>query len=69
MKILRNKTYKRIIETAYGDGIEKGIELAGKDKFSSLNPCISSLKELRNNTWDKERIDWMIYWLESYIDE
>ena len=31
--------------------------------WAAINPVIHSLKELRNNTWDVERIDHAINWL------
>lgn len=33
--------------------------------WSAINPVIHSLKELRKNTWDKQRIDNIIEWLEN----
>ena len=31
--------------------------------WASINPVIYSLQELRNNTWDKDRVDDAIKWL------
>ena len=31
--------------------------------WAAINPVIYSLKELRNNTWDKDRVDDAIKWL------
>ena len=31
--------------------------------WSAVNPVIHSLKELRKNTWDVERVDQAIKWL------
>lgn len=31
--------------------------------WAAINPVIYSLKELRNNTWDKDRVDDAIEWL------
>lgn len=31
--------------------------------WAAINPVIHSLKELRNNTWDKDRVDGAIKWL------
>ena len=33
--------------------------------WSAINPVIYSLQELRNNTWDKDRVDDAIEWLEN----
>ena len=31
--------------------------------WAAINPVIYSLQELRNNTWDKDRVDDAIKWL------
>lgn len=31
--------------------------------WAAINSVIHSLKELRNNTWDKDRVDGAIEWL------
>ena len=33
--------------------------------WAAINPVIHSLKELRKNTWDVERVDHAIEWLED----
>ena len=46
--------------------VELAIELDRIDRMSvwaAINPVIYSLKELRNNTWDKDRVDDAIKWL------
>ena len=35
---------------------------------SAVNPVIHSLKELRKNTWDVERVDHAIEWLEDNFE-
>lgn len=48
-------------------------EMSELDKtltWAAINPVILSLKELRKNTWDKERVDIAINWLEeNFKDE
>lgn len=47
-------------------GIELARELDIVDRMSvwaAINPVIQSLKELRKNTWDVERVDQAIKWL------
>jgi hypothetical protein len=39
-----------------------------KTTWAAINPVIHSLKELRNNTWDKERVDGAIEWLERNFE-
>ena len=36
--------------------------------WSAINPVIYSLKELRNNTWDKDRVDGAIEWLKNNFE-
>lgn len=43
-------------------GIDKVNEMS---TWSAINPVIHSLKELRKNTWDKQRVDTIIEWLED----
>lgn len=35
---------------------------------SAINPVIHNLKELRNNTWDVERVDRAIKWLKDSFE-
>ena len=35
--------------------------------WAAINPVIHSLKELRNNTWDKDRVDGAIEWLKETL--
>lgn len=37
--------------------------------WTAINPVINSLKELRNNTWDVERVDRAINWLKDNFEE
>ena len=39
------------------------IKFKDKSSWAAINPVIHSLKELRNNTWDKDRVDQAIKWL------
>ena len=46
--------------------VELAIELDRIDRMSvwaAINPVIYSLKELRKNTWDIDRVDGAIEWL------
>ena len=36
--------------------------------WSAINPVINSLKELRKNTWDVERVDQAINWLKDNFE-
>lgn len=50
-------------------GILKNDKLLNKTIWSAINPVIHSLKELRNNTWDVERVDQAINWLKDNFEE
>lgn len=39
-----------------------------KSTWSAINPVIHSLKELRKNTWDVERVDQAIEWLKDNLE-
>ena len=65
MRFLTEKKYDELKKQLF----EAGVEFYKKDRFRTLNPVISSLKELNKNTWDKERVYYMIKWLEEYIYE
>lgn len=39
-----------------------------KSVWSAINPVIHSLKELRKNTWDVERVDQAINWLRGNFE-
>lgn len=69
MKILTNKKYDTKLKQSFQVGFEKAEDFYRRYKRSTLNPVVYSLKELRKNTWDKERIDFMISYLEDYINE
>ena len=40
----------------------------GMSVWSAINPVIHSLKELRKNTWDVERVDQAINWLKDNFE-
>ena len=39
-----------------------------KINWLAINPVIHSLKELRNNTWDVDRVDQAINWLKDNFE-
>jgi hypothetical protein len=43
-------------------------KIDAKTTWAAINPVIHSLKELRNNTWDKDRVDGAIEWLERNFE-
>ena len=47
------------------DRLDKLNKLMG---HATINPVIHSLKELRKNTWDVERVDQAIKWLEDNFE-
>ena len=40
------------------------------DKFAwmSIRPVIFSLEELKKNTWDKDRVEWIQKWIKENFD-
>jgi hypothetical protein len=47
---------------------EQFIRFKDKSTWAAINPVIHSLLELRKNTWDKERVDHAIEWLEKNFE-
>lgn len=47
----------------FAEGWDRGKLFINQNTWSAINPVIHSLKELRNNTWDVERVDQAINWL------
>ena len=52
----------------FAEGWARGTSFVRKDNWSAINPVIHSLKELRNNTWDVERVDNAINWLKDNFE-
>ena len=71
--IMSDKNRAGLIEHSFNVGKTAGMRRYERiHKFidkATINPVIHSLKELRNNTWDKERVDFAIEWLEDYMNE
>ena len=53
---------------AFKQGMSKMDKLLNEINWSAINPVIHSLKELRNNTWDVERVDHAINWLKDNFE-
>ena len=65
LHIITEKEIKELIDRAWDEG-----ENLNKDFTRMLiRPVISSLIELRENTWDVERVDRMISWLTNMFEE
>lgn len=74
MKIFGLYIYnRRGLERKFNDyfevGVNRGTETQKKINRAVLHPVVHSLKELRQNTWDVERVDHAISWLESCYEE
>ena len=54
---------------AFKQGMSKMDKIINETAWSAINPVIHSLKELRNNTWDVERVDRAINWLKDNFEE
>lgn len=53
---------------AFKQGMSKMDKLLNNINWSAINPVIHSLKELRKNTWDVERVDQAINWLKDNFE-
>lgn len=64
-------TTKSKIKFIINKSFDEGKNFSKKMDCAMVNPVIHSLKELRRNTWDIERVDQAIKWLEDnfIIDE
>lgn len=52
----------------FEEGWNKSKFFINQNTWSAINPVIHSLKELRNNTWDVERVDHAINWLKDNFE-
>lgn len=50
------------------EGWERGKFFINQNNWEAINLVIHSLKELRNNTWDIERVDHAINWLRDNFE-
>ena len=67
--IITTKSKQRTRELeAFKRGMSEIDELLNKTTWSAINPVIHSLKELRKNTWDKDRCDKVINWLKDNFE-
>ena len=53
---------------AFKRGMSELDKMFSKTTWLAINPVIHSLKELRNNTWDVERVDRVINWLKDKFE-
>ena len=53
---------------AFNKGWDGCKKVEDDSTWSAINPVIHSLKELRNNTWDVERVDHAINWLRDNFE-
>lgn len=61
--ILSEKELNERMDTVYDYMAGEISKIEEKSTWSAIRPVIHSLKELRNNTWDKNRVDGAIEWL------
>ena len=67
--IITTKSKQRARELeAFKRGMSEIDKQLNKINWSAINPVIHSLKELRNNTWDVERVDRAINWLKDNFE-
>ena len=67
--IITTKANQRAREVeAFKQGMSKMDKIINETNWSAINPVINSLKELRKNTWDVERVDQAIEWLKDNFE-
>ena len=67
--IITTKANQRTRELeAFQRGMSEMDKQLNKLNWSAINPVIHSLKELRNNTWDVDRVDQAINWLKDNFE-
>ena len=52
----------------FNQGWDACKKLEDDSTWTAINPVIHSLKELRNNTWDVDRVDQAINWLKDNFE-
>lgn len=67
--IITTKANQRTRELeAFKRGMSEIDKALSMTNWTAINPVIHSLKELRKNTWDVERIDQAINWLKDNFE-
>lgn len=66
--IFTRKQFNNILCKCRKDTIDIAEVIDRKSTWSAINPVIHSLKELRKNTWDVERVDHAIEWLKDNFE-
>lgn len=64
-------TNKKLIDEqikCFNKGWDSSKKVEQDCTWSAINPVIHSLTELRNNTWDVERVDHVINWLRDNFE-
>ena len=64
----RNKRIAQVLDNQMESTIRLVGKMNDKSNWAAINPVINSLQELRNNTWDKERVDHAIKWLRDNFE-
>lgn len=63
LHILTKKKIFKLLDKVVDDAIKATEKVDKATTWSAINPVVHSLKELRKNTWDKDRVDQAIKWL------
>ena len=67
--IISRKKYLNDLTDGFNAGWNGCEKIKDKAALTVINPVIHSLKELRNNTWDVDRVDQAINWLKDNFEE
>ena len=64
----KNKYAQMVSESNIERAIRTHKRIEEKTTWAAINPVIHSLGDLRKNTWDKDRVDGAIEWLERNFE-
>lgn len=64
----KNKYAQMICDSNIESAIRALRRIDEKTTWAAINPVIHLLRELRNNTWDKDRVDRAIEWLQRNFE-
>lgn len=64
----RNRYAQMVCDSNIESAIRALRKIDAKTTWATINPVIHSLWELRNNTWDKDRVYGAIEWLERNFE-
>lgn len=68
LHILSDRQLNKVLKTTIDESFTAAQKLDDRIQWAVINPVVHSLKELRKNTWDKDRCDKAIEWLKANFE-